>query len=88
MKTHLTDPCDSRCNSELVSLSPLVMSDYLGQLDCEVARELSYKLYSDIFLFNINFQTAEKYFNRGGGCGGLARQSQSGKMIMSLTDTH
>ena len=48
------------------------MSDYLGQLDCEVARELSYKLYSDIFLFNINFQTAEKYFNRGGGCGGLA----------------
>ena len=44
------------------------MSDYLGQLDCEVGRELSYKLHSDIFLFNINTQAAGKYFNKGGGC--------------------
>ena len=50
------------------SLSPRVMSDYLGQLDCEAARELQHKLYSDIFLFSINSESAEKYFNRGAGC--------------------
>ena len=52
------------------------MSDYLGQLDCEVGRELSYKLYSDIFLFNIDYQAAGKYFNRGDGCS-LASGGQS-----------
>ena len=29
-------------------MSPRVMSDYLGQLDCEAARELQHKLYSDM----------------------------------------
>ena len=61
----------------MVSLSPRVMSDYLGQLDCEVGRELSYKLYSDIFLFNINYQAAGKYFNRGTGCSLASSGGQS-----------
>ena len=44
------------------------MTDYLGQLDCEVARELRYKLYSDILLYSMNIEGSEKYFNRGRGC--------------------
>ena len=34
----------------LLSVSPLVMSDYLGQLDCQVARELHHKLMDDEFI--------------------------------------
>ena len=52
----------------LLSVTPLVMSDYLGQLDCQVARELHHKLYSDFFLFSINLQSAQNYFNKGLGC--------------------
>ena len=52
----------------MFSLSPLVMSDYLGQLDCEVGRELSQKLHSDFFLFDINCQSAESHFNKSRGC--------------------
>ena len=54
----------------LLSVSPLVMSDYLGQLDCQVARELHDNLYSDFFLFSINLQSAQNYFNKGLGCSG------------------